>query len=124
MYISIVKLPAADVDRAIDFYVNKLGWAKTMDVTMEYGRWVTVAPDQDAKTAFVIEATPGHAGGSSGVVIEVDDVYGAHEKFSKKGVEFTEEPRTESWGGWTMFKDSEGNVHGMHSYVPANVSSN
>jgi len=40
------------------------------------------------------------------------------------GVEFTEVPRREPWGGWAMFKDSEGNQHGMHSPVPAGVSAN
>ena len=123
MYISVVKLPVADPDRAIDFYVNKLGWTKTMDVAMDEGRWVTVAPEQGAKTAFVLESTPGHAGGPSGVILEVDDVYNTHDQLSKKNVEFTDQPRTESWGGWAMFKDSEGNVHGLHSWVPASVGS-
>ena len=34
MYISIVTVRVTDVDRAIDFYTNKLGWEKTMDVPM------------------------------------------------------------------------------------------
>jgi predicted enzyme related to lactoylglutathione lyase len=33
----------------------------------------------------------------------------------KPGVEITEEPRTEPWGGWASFKDSEGNEFGLHS---------
>ncbi|MBV8163219.1 MAG: VOC family protein [Candidatus Eremiobacteraeota bacterium] len=124
MYISVVRLPVADPDRAIDFYVNKLGWEKTMDVSMgEDGRWVTVAPQGEGSTAFVLEATPQHTGGSSGVILEVDDVYGEHDKLSKKNVEFTEKPRTEPWGGWAMFKDTEGNVHGLHSGATANIGS-
>ena len=31
---------------------------------------------------------------------------------------------SEAWGGWAMFKDSEGNVLGLHSPVPAGVSAN
>jgi hypothetical protein len=54
------------------------------------------------------------------VIFEVDDVFETQQDFSKKQIEFTEQPRTESWGGWAMFKDSEGNVHGLHS--PAEVA--
>jgi len=129
MYISVVTLFVDDVDRAIDFYTNKLGWEKTMDVDMgENGRWTTVAPKGE-KTSFTLtKSTPdfgaGKVGGHSGVILEVDDVYKAHEQLKNKGVEFTEEPRTESWGGFAMLKDSEGNVHGLHSQATANVSAN
>ena len=125
MYISVVKLPVDDVDRAVDFYVKKLGWEKTMDVPMgEDSRWVTVAPT-GAQTAFTLSKEPKlEAGGFSGVVIEVDDVYKTYDSLSKAGIEFTEKPRTEPWGGWAMFTDSEGNVHGLHSNVPAGVSAN
>ena len=125
MYISVVTLRVDDIDRAVDFDVKKLGWEKTMDVPMgDDSRWVTVAP-AGAQTAFTLSTdADAKPGGFSGVVIEVDDVYKTHSQLSKAGVEFTEQPRTEPWGGWTMFKDSEGNIHGMHSAVAAGVSAN
>ncbi|MGZ3551834.1 MAG: VOC family protein [Vulcanimicrobiaceae bacterium] len=129
MYISIVTLFVNDVDRAIDFYTNKLGWEKTMDAPMGDGtRWVTVAP-QGGQTAFTLSKdspiwSPEKVGGFNGVIMEVDDVYQTHEQLKKLNVEFTEAPRREPWGGWAMFKDSEGNVHGLHSPVPADVSTN
>ena len=129
MYISVVSLFVNDVDRAVDFYTKKLGWEKTMDVPMgEDARWVTVAP-AGAQTAFTLsKGSPNWSsdkvGGPSGVVIEVDDVFQTHEQFRKAGIEFTEDPRREPWGGWAMFKDSEGNEHGLHSAVPAGVSKN
>lgn len=129
MYISVVTLYVNDVDRAIDFYTKKLGWEKTMDVPMGEGmRWATVAP-KGAQTAFTLTKgspnwSPDKVGGSTGVVIEVDDVYQAHKQLKQSGVEFTEDPRTEPWGGYAVFKDSEGNEHGLHSSVPAGVSTN
>jgi lactoylglutathione lyase len=129
MYISVVTLFVNDIDRAVDFYTKKLGWEKTMDVAMGEGmRWVTVAPT-GGQASFVLTTPspdwPGKApGGSSGVIVEVDDVYKSAEQLKKNGIEFTDEPRTEPWGGWAMFKDSEGNVHGLHSPVPAGVSRN
>ena len=53
MYISVVTLTVDDVDRAVDFYTQKLGWEKTMDVPMGDGRWVTVAPSA-SQTAFTL----------------------------------------------------------------------
>ncbi|HTV74518.1 MAG TPA: VOC family protein [Candidatus Acidoferrales bacterium] len=127
MYISVVNLQVDDVDRAVAFYTGKLGWKKTMDVPMGEQRWVTVAPE-GGETSFTLTThsiNPGEkAGGFSGVIMEVDDVYQTHERLGKAGVEFPESPRTEPWGGWAMFKDSEGNVHGLHSPVRTGVSSN
>jgi predicted enzyme related to lactoylglutathione lyase len=126
MYISVVTLFVNDVDRAINFYTKKLGWEKTLDAPMGDGtRWVTVAPSA-TRTAFTLTKgspnwTPEKVGGFSGVIMEVDDVYLTHEDLKKIGVEFTEAPRSEPWGGWAMFKDSEGNVHGLHSPVPASA---
>lgn len=126
MYISVVTVFVDDVDRAVNFYTQKLGWAKTMDVPMGDGtRWVTVAPPGH-KTAFTLTKgspnwSPEKVGGFSGVVMEVDDVFQTRKDLTKIGVAFTEEPRKEPWGGWAMFQDSEGNVHGLHSPAPANA---
>ena len=129
MYISVVSLFVNDIDRAVSFYTQKLGWEKTMDVPMgDDTRWVTIAPPGE-KTSFVLTKggpmwSPERVGGFSGVIIEVDDVFKAFDRLKSAGVEFEEEPRTEPWGGWAMFKDSEGNVHGFHSSAPATVGSN
>jgi|ERR1022692_2323805 predicted enzyme related to lactoylglutathione lyase len=129
MYISVVSLFVNDIDRTVEFYTKKLGWEKTMDVPMGDGsRWVTVAP-AGSQTAFTLAKdspnwSPDKVGGFSGVIMEVDDVFQTAEQLKKSGVELEEEPRREPWGGWAMFKDSEGNIHGLHSPVTAGVSSN
>lgn len=131
MHISVVSLNVADLDRAIDFYTKSLGWEKTMDAPMQdenNSRWVTVAP-KDAQTAISLIKGfggwgPERVGGDSGIVVEVDDVFKAHEQFRKSGVQFETEPSVEFFGGWARFKDSEGNILGLHSSVPANVSNN
>lgn len=126
MYISVVTVYVDDVDRAVDFYTKKLGWEKTMDMPMGDGsRWVTVAPAgaQAAFTLFKRDADSPKPD-QTGVIIEVDDVYNTHEQFKKAGIEFAQDPQTMPWGGWAMFRDSEGNVHGLHSSVAAGVSAN
>lgn len=120
VYISVVTVLVKDVDRAIDFYTQKLGWEKTMDVPMgEDSRWVTVAPAGERTSFTLSTGFPGRsaddAGGFSGTIIEVDDVFKTHEQLSKRGVEFEDAPAMQPWGGWATFKDSEGNIHGLHS---------
>ena len=128
MYISVVNLVVENVDRAVDFYTTTLGWQKTMDVSMgEGGRWVTVAPSETA-TSFTLSTsmmgTDRKPSGVSGIIMEVDDVFATHDELTKKGVKFTDGPRSEPWGGWAMFEDSEGNVHGLHSPARVGASSN
>ena len=123
MQISVVILDVHDVDRAIAFYTKQLGFEKTMDAPMgEGGRWVTVAP-AGGSTAFGLMKNDDRSPEErfSSVILEVDDVFAASEQLKKRGVEFVEAPRTEPWGGWATFKDSEGNRHGLHS--PAFVES-
>lgn len=131
MFISVVSLPVDDVDRAIDFYTKSLGWEKTMDAPMQdenNSRWVTVAPSGAQTALSLIKGDsgwgPGKAGGDTGIVLEVDDVFLAHDQFKKSGVQFETEPSIEFFGGWARFKDSEGNILGLHSSAPANVSNN
>ena len=140
MYISIVTLHVDDIDRAVKFYTEKLGWKVTMDVPMGEDRWVTIAPADASSThgagaafnpttaSFTISKRdpddPGDKPGMSGVILETDDVFATHKKLSSAGVEFTADPQMMPWGGWTMFKDTEGNVHGLHSPATAGVSSN
>jgi predicted enzyme related to lactoylglutathione lyase len=123
MHISVVTVFVSDLDRAIDFYTRTLGWEKTMDSPMGPDmRWVTVAP-HGGQTAFFLsnDSKQGKPGGPSRVILEVDDVYKTHDQLKKMKVEFTEAPRSEPWGGWAMFKDSEGNVHGLHSQARASA---
>jgi lactoylglutathione lyase len=120
MHMSVVTLHVDDVDRAIEFYTKTLGWDKTMDATMGGGsRCVTVAPP-GAQTAFFLSTEFPKSNGLSGVIMEVVDVYRSYDQLRKSGVEFTDCPRSEPWGASAMFKDSEGNVHELHS--PAVVS--
>jgi lactoylglutathione lyase len=125
MYISVVTLWVKDVDRAIDFYTKKLGWQKTMDEPMgEGGRWVTVTPAGGQTALTLMADEPEKVGGFTGIVVEVDDVFATHKQFSGKGVTFESEPSNMPWGGWAQFKDSEGNILGLHSPARANVSAN
>jgi|SRR5579863_5393847 len=120
MHVGIARLYVNDPERAKAFYTEKLGWEVRHDVPMGADmRWLSVAPP-GAQTALVLakgfdDWTPDKVGGSSGIALEVDDVFKTAEALRAKGVEFIDEPSVEFFGGWARFKDSEGNEIGLHS---------
>ena len=75
-------------------------------------RWIEVAP-AGAETVLVPFTPPGledRLGTFSGVVFECDDIRTTYEELRDRGVEFTEEPTLQSWGGiQAQFKDQDGN---------------
>jgi|SRR3954451_5203403 catechol 2,3-dioxygenase-like lactoylglutathione lyase family enzyme len=85
-----VVIPVADVDRAIDFYVGKVGLEKRVDVPFggQY-RWVEVAP-ADAVTTIALAPPPeGKASGNreTGITLYTDDVEGYHAQLKEAGVD-------------------------------------
>ena len=103
--VSSVGIRAGDQDRAVDFYVGKLGFQKRRDVPMgRDGRWIEVAPP-GAETALV-PFTPG-------LVFACDDIQATYEELRRRGVEFTEAPTSHPWGHWAQFRDPDGNEHAL-----------
>jgi catechol 2,3-dioxygenase-like lactoylglutathione lyase family enzyme len=83
-------IPTADVDRAIDFYVDKLGLEKRVDVPFggQY-RWVEVAP-AGAETTIALAPPPeGKSSGNreTGVTLYVEDIDGYHAELRDAGVD-------------------------------------
>jgi lactoylglutathione lyase len=111
-----VGLYVKDQDRALDFFVNRLGFHKLVDHPMgPEGRWIEVAPP-GAQTVFVL-FTPtdqtDRIGTFSNVVFACDDIHKTHRELSEKAVEFVDAPADLGWGLWATFKDPDGNVYGL-----------
>jgi catechol 2,3-dioxygenase-like lactoylglutathione lyase family enzyme len=125
--ITHVNVWVRDQDEARDFYTQKLGFEVREDVTLEEMggfRWLTVGPPGQPELQMIlmrpdaIPASPDTVaklqdvvakGAGGGVIFEVEDCRATYEELKAKGVEFVQEPRTESWGTSAIFKDSEGN---------------
>jgi predicted enzyme related to lactoylglutathione lyase len=117
MIIGNVSVYVDDLDRAIAFYRDVLGWRVTNDVPLGEQRWVTIAPPS-SNSGFVLvhhygDWSPEQVGGWSGVVLDVDNVEQAYAELAAKGVEFPEPPRQEEYGMWAAFADSERNLFGL-----------
>ena len=109
--IKFASIAVADQQRALDFYTQKLGFKVLTD--QEFGpgmRWIELKIG-NAETKLVLFSPPGkEPGGFQNFVFQTDNVQKTYEELKAKGVEFTQEPKTESWGTSAMFKDSEGNI--------------
>jgi catechol 2,3-dioxygenase-like lactoylglutathione lyase family enzyme len=113
--IATVVVPVADVDRAIEFYVDTLGFEKRVDVPCggKY-RWVAVAPG-DAITAIALAPPPqGKPAGDreTGISLYTDDIDELHADLQSRGVDV--DPEVSRMGGpvpplfW--FRDPENNT--------------
>lgn len=110
MKLELVPVPVTDVDKAIDFYVNKIGFNLDHDHNIsEEVRFVQLTPPGSACSVLigkgVTQMTPGS---QQGLQVVVDDTQAVYEMLKEKGVEATT-PETMPWGTFTYFSDPDGN---------------
>lgn len=111
--VATVMVPVADQDRAIDFYVEKLGFEKRADVPFGDGnRWVEVAPVGAATTVALVQPMEGQETGiESRVAFETTDIEADHAALRERGVEVDAEVMR--MGGpvppMFFFRDQDGN---------------
>jgi catechol 2,3-dioxygenase-like lactoylglutathione lyase family enzyme len=88
--IGTVVIPVSDQDRAIEFYVEKLGFEKRGDVPFGEGyRWVEVAPAGADTTIAIVPPPPGKPTGNveTGIGLNTDDIDGLHADLKARGVD-------------------------------------
>jgi catechol 2,3-dioxygenase-like lactoylglutathione lyase family enzyme len=87
-----VMIPVSDQDRAIDFYVDKLGFEKRSDTPFGNGeRWVEVAPPGAATTIALCPPREGEAVGIEGRIgFSTEDVDADHASLKAQGVDVDE----------------------------------
>ncbi len=113
--ISTVVIPVSDQDRAIEFYVETLGFEKRLDVPFGNGdRWVEVAPGDAVTTVALAPPPPSTSAGNreTGIGLQTDDIDAYHAELTAKGVDV--DPEVSRMGDpvpplfW--LRDPEGNV--------------
>ena len=111
-----VCVTVSDTDRAIDFYVDTLGFEKIVDVPMgDAGRWVEVALPGAVTTIALAPPPPQGttAGGSdTGICLDTSDVDADHAALKAAGADVDD--AVARWGGPVppMFwlRDPDGNA--------------
>jgi catechol 2,3-dioxygenase-like lactoylglutathione lyase family enzyme len=85
-----VALPAVDQDRALEFYVDTLGFEKRMDETFADGsmRWIEVVPPGSRTAIALAPPMPdGPKSVDSGIIISTDDIEADHGALKDAGVD-------------------------------------
>jgi catechol 2,3-dioxygenase-like lactoylglutathione lyase family enzyme len=110
MKLELVPVPVSDVERAIDFYVNKVGFHLDHDhqVTPEL-RFVQLTPPGSACSIVIGEGTSEMTPGTQkNLQMVVADTVAAHKMLIDNGVE-TSDVQDMPWGIFTFFNDPDGN---------------
>jgi catechol 2,3-dioxygenase-like lactoylglutathione lyase family enzyme len=117
--IGYVALVVRDYDEAIAYYTTTLGFSLLEDTDLGAGkRWVLVAPPGSTGTALLLAraATPeqftrvgNQTGGRVFLFLHTDDFWRDYNELKSRNVNFTENPRHESYGTVVIFQDIYGN---------------
>lgn len=111
--VATVMVPVADQDKAIEFYVEKLGFEKRADVPFgDANRWVEVAPAGATTTVALVQPMEGQETGiESRVAFETTDIEADYATLRERGVDVDAEVMR--MGGpvppMFFFRDQDGN---------------
>jgi len=116
--LELVIIPVSDVDRAKDFYVNKLGFNADHDrVVSDEIRFVQLTPPGSAcSIAFgkgLTDAEPGTVKGLQAVVKDADAI---HAELVGRGAEVSD-VQDLPWGRFVYFTDPDGNGWSLQQIV-------
>ena len=106
-----VGVPVTDQDRALEFYLGKLGFSKRLDVAFGAGgRWIEVAPPGAATTIALIQAHDGvPAGIETGIRFVTADADADHATLRSRGVDTGEVLRWPGVPPMFALRDQDGN---------------
>ncbi len=118
MKLELIPVPVMDVDRAIDFYVNKIGFNLDHDHRVnESLRFVQLTPEGSACSIVIGEGiTEMKPGSQQGLQMVVEDTQAAHKLLKANGVDATD-VETMPWGIFTRFSDPDGNTWALQQIV-------
>ena len=116
--LELVFVPVSDVDRAKDFYVNKVGFNADYDERPGGGiRFVQLTPPGSACSITIGEGlTEAEPGTAPMLQMVVSDIQAAHDQLAANGVEVSDIAVLE-WGHFVYFADPDGNKWAVQ-YLP------
>ena len=116
--IELVILPVTDIDRARDFYVDKIGFHLDHDHTVsDEVRFVQLTPPGSAcSIAFGKGLTDAEPGSVKGLQAVVDDADKVRAELVERGAEVSE-VQDLAWGRFAFFDDPDGNHWALQQIV-------
>jgi catechol 2,3-dioxygenase-like lactoylglutathione lyase family enzyme len=113
--IGVVVIPVTDQDRAIEFYVDTLGFETRADVPFGNGyRWVEVAPPGAETTIAIVPPPEGQSAGDrqTGIGLQTTEIDALHADLKERGVDVDAEVSRlgDPVPPLFWFRDPDGNV--------------
>jgi predicted enzyme related to lactoylglutathione lyase len=121
MKIKLTSIYVDNLDRALGFYTNVLGFVKKSDFSQGSYRWLTVAsadepngtelhlaPNENAATKAYQQAM--YQQKQPAAMFFTDDVNGDYERIKERGAEFTMPPTKTTGSTIAMLNDTCGNL--------------
>jgi predicted enzyme related to lactoylglutathione lyase len=117
--IELVAIPVTDVDRAMAFYVDQVGFVLDHDHRVNDGlRFVQLTPPGSACSIVMgIGITDMAPGSQRGVQVVVPDAAAAREQLVSRGVAASEVD-VQPWGSFVTFSDPDGNTWALQEMPP------
>ena len=117
--IELIFVPVTDVDRAIEFYVDKVGFNLDMQARVDENiRFVQVTPPTSAcSIAFGEGISEMPVGTQNGIQAVVPDAEAARKQLVDNGVDATPVQKL-AWGSFTSFTDPDGNTWTLQELPP------
>ena len=110
--ISHMVLPVSDVQKARDWYVDKLGFQLERERAEAVG-----IKDESGLTIFLLETATGLAGQKITLTIQVDNVESKHQELADLGVKFVSPPKRQFWGYGAEVLDPDGYMNHLWDEV-------
>lgn len=127
--LEVVTIPVSDVDKALEFYQDRLGWRVDLDLARDNFRIVQVTPTGDGHVSIAFgsgipTATPGSM---HHLELVTSDIVATREELVERGIEVTEiyhgpaspffpslrvpgpDPDRASYSSYASFEDPDGN---------------
>lgn len=110
--IRTVAVSVTDQDRALDFYVDTLGFDKRMDADLGGGfRWIEVAPPGARVSIALTAASPESPSGiDTGIRLSTSDADGEHDAMRVRGIGVDDVMRWPDVPAMFTFRDPDANT--------------
>jgi len=119
MKLELIAVPVSDVDRAKDFYVDKVGFNADHDhVVSDEIRFVQLTPPGSACSIAIGKGVTQRSepGSVEGLQMVVEDAEAARAELAGRGVEVSE-VQDFPWGRFVFFQDPDGNGWALQQIV-------
>ena len=107
-----IGVPVRDQDRALEFYVDALGFEKRLDIPVAQfgGRWIEVAPFGAPVTIALVPERDGVPSGvETGIRLTTPDADAIHAELQSRGVDVGEMLRWPEAPAMFAVRDQDGN---------------